>query len=168
MSLWLRSLGKALLGLACAGAVLAAPPRTLAWDDLLPAGQRDDFTSQPMAPSHDYLGEAGPAAPQVLNFDVNKELDGVEVRLPGFIVPLDLIDGRVSELFIVPYFGACIHVPPPPPNQLVYVKLPRAIPVEQTYNALMITGQLHVSTRSTRLAAAAYSMRVDSIEPYKR
>jgi uncharacterized protein len=143
-------------------------PRTVSWDDLLPADERDNYTTQPVAPVHGYLGEAGPAAPQAMQFDVNKELDGAEIRLPGFVVPLDLTDGKVSEFFIVPYFGACIHVPPPPPNQLVYVKLAHAIPIEQTYNALMITGQLHATTRTTRLASAAYTLQLEKIEPYKR
>ena len=56
------------------------------------------------------------------------ELDGLAVRIPGFIVPLDMDEEqRVTELFLVPYYGACLHMPPPPPNQMIYAKLERGI-----------------------------------------
>ena len=89
---------------------------------------RDQQSSAPAAAAHDYLGESGPAAvQQSANAPVNTELDGKQVKIPGFIVPLDVAkDGTVSEFFLVPYFGACIHVPPPPPNQIVYVTTSRA------------------------------------------
>ena len=54
---------------------------------------------------------------------VVKELDGQDVRMPGYLLPLEITDGKVTEFLLVPYVGACIHVPPPPPNQIVHVKL---------------------------------------------
>jgi hypothetical protein len=96
--------------------------RELDWEDLIPAESKNRPPSGTPPPMHDYLGEGGLAAQQVMDFSVNKALDGNNVRLPGFIVPLEVSkEGKVTEFFLVPYVGACIHVPPPPPNQLIYV-----------------------------------------------
>ena len=108
------------------------------------------------------------AAQQPMDFSVNQKLDGVGVRLPGFIVPLDIgKDGLVSEFFLVPYFGACIHVPPPPPNQIVYVKMDKGIALDSIYEAYWVTGRMQVSRKSTQLGAAAYSLTATKIEIYK-
>jgi hypothetical protein len=140
----------------------------LEWDELLPANERAKFAMAPPTAMHDYLGETGPAAQQPMNFSVNKELDGVNVKLPGFIVPLDIgKDGLVSEFFLVPYFGACIHVPPPPPNQIVYVRMQKGIALDSIYEAYWITGQMKIQNKSTRLGAAAYMVAADKVEIYK-
>jgi uncharacterized protein len=155
-----------------AGAALAADPapvRTLEWTDLIPESARADFASGPSTASHGYLGEGGPAAvQQTLNAPVNLELDGKQVKIPGFIVPLDVAkDGTVSEFFLVPYFGACIHVPPPPPNQIVYVTATKGIALDSIYEAYWITGTMKMQNKSTRLGAAAYSLTADKVEIYK-
>src|SRR5690349_8689390 len=104
-----RALLLALLALA---ALAAEPVRTLEWTDLIPESARAEFSAAPPSAAHDYLGESGPAAlQQSVSAPVNPELDGKLVKIPGFIVPLDVAkDGTVSEFFLVPYFGACIHV----------------------------------------------------------
>jgi len=159
------------------GAAFAAEPArpeparvmTLEWTDLIPLSARDQQSSVPPAASHDYLGESGPAAAQQsAHAPVNTELDGKQVKIPGFIVPLDVAkDGTVSEFFLVPYFGACIHVPPPPPNQIVYVTSPRGIALDSIYEAYWITGTMKMQNKSTRLGAAAYSLAADKVEIYK-
>lgn len=140
----------------------------LDWEELLPEAERDNFTPVPPPPTHDYLGEGGMPALQPMSFNVNKELDGLTVKLPGFIVPLDVgKDGMVSEFFLVPYFGACIHVPPPPPNQIVYVKVRKGIALDSIYEAYWVTGRMSVQNKTTRLGAAAYALNADKIEVYK-
>jgi hypothetical protein len=151
---------------------LAAKPAAarvveLDWKQLLPESERRHYSPLPPPPVHDYRGEAGPPAVQVQDFKVNKTLDGTTVRLPGFIVPLDARrDGVVSEFLLVPYFGSCIHVPPPPPNQLVYVTA-RRITLPSIYDAYWITGKLRLQSRTTRLGAAAYELVAEKIEPYQ-
>jgi uncharacterized protein len=104
----------------------------------------------------------------VMDFSVNKQLDGASVKIPGFIVPLDIgKDGLVSEFFLVPYFGACIHVPPPPPNQIVFVKMAKGIALDSIYEAYWITGKMKLSNKTTRLGAAAYSLAGEKVEIYK-
>jgi hypothetical protein len=141
----------------------------LDWEQLLPKDYKGPLgTGGAPAPIHDYLGEAAPAAQQVIDFTVNKDLNGVAARLPGFIVPLDVgKDGVVTEFFLVPYFGACIHVPPPPPNQIVYVRAQHGIALDSIYEAYWITGRMSVQTKSTRLGAAAYQIDADKVEIYK-
>ena len=143
-------------------------PRELDWDELLPKDARAKFAGGPPPPVHDTLGEGGLAAQQVMDFSVNKDLDGAEVKIPGFIVPLDVgKDGLVSEFFLVPYFGACIHVPPPPPNQIVYVRMAKGIALDSIYEAYWISGRMKVVSKSTRLGASAYQLAATNVEIYK-
>lgn len=143
--------------------------QTLEWEELIPEEQRKSFQAGPPPPTHDYLsGEGGLAAQQPMNFDVNTKLEGRNVRIPGFIVPLELdAQGKVTEFFLVPYFGACIHVPPPPPNQMLFVTLTKGIQLDSMYAAYWVTGRLSTKTRQTRLGAAAYTMAATDLEEYK-
>src|SRR5688572_26949432 len=164
-----NALALILVSVMAAAADPVTGARTLEWTDLIPEEARGESSAGPAAAAHDYLGEAGPAAmQQSLNAPVNPELDGKLVKIPGFIVPLDVAkDGTVSEFFLVPYFGACIHVPPPPPNQIVYVTAPKGIALDSIYEAYWITGTMKMQNKSTRLGAAAYSLSADKVEIYK-
>ena len=140
----------------------------LDWRELLPENERSTFTGVAPPPVHDSRGEGGPPAVQVQDFTINKTLDGALVRLPGFIVPLEAVgSGGLQEFLLVPYFGSCIHVPPPPPNQLVYVHTNGRVAIDSIYDAYWITGRLHVQTRNTRLGSAAYELSADKVELYK-
>jgi hypothetical protein len=153
---------------AAAAAAAQGKVLELEWDELLPPSDRAKFAAAPATAAHDYLGEGGPAAQQPMNFNVNQDLDGVNIKLPGFIVPLDIgKDGLVSEFFLVPYFGACIHVPPPPPNQIVYVKMQKGIALDSIYEAYWVIGKMSIQNKSTRLGAAAYMVAADKVEIYK-
>jgi uncharacterized protein len=140
----------------------------LRWDELAP--DRANAFAAPPAPVHDYLsGESGPAAQQSLDFTVNRALEGQTVAIPGFIVPLDLDpSGSLAEFLLVPYVGACIHVPPPPPNQVVLVTLRQHIAPVSPYSAFWVTGRMEVSTTHSALAITAYTLRAESIRPYEQ
>ncbi len=153
---------------------VAPPPapgqaQTIEWEELIPEDERRNFTAGPPPATHDYLsGEGGLAAQQPMNFTVNGKLEGKAVRIPGFIVPLELdAQGKVTEFFLVPYFGACIHVPPPPPNQMLYVTLAKGIQLDSMYAAYWVTGKLSTKQKQTRLGAAAYTMAASDLEEYK-
>ena len=148
--------------------VPAGAARELDWDELLPRDARARFSGGPPPPTHDTLGEDGLAAQQVMDFSVNKALDGALIKIPGFIVPLDVgKDGLVTDFFLVPYFGACIHVPPPPPNQIVHVRISKGIALDSIYEAYWITGRMKVVSKSTRLGASAYQLAASNVEIYK-
>jgi hypothetical protein len=144
------------------------PATTLKWDELLPVQERTGRAMTAPPPQHDYLsGESGPAAQQPLDFAVNAALDGRHIRLPGFIVPLDFDpSGKVSEFLLVPYVGACIHVPPPPPNQVIYVILRTPFAVKSLYSPFWVTGRMQVSTTRSAMAVTAYTVRADDVQPY--
>ncbi len=105
---------------------------------------------------------------------VNIELDGEFVRLPGYALPLDFSGTGVRELLLVPYVGACIHVPPPPPNQIVHAVLENTWEMEGLYEPVWITGRLEARSASPSLSyvdgqadiATGYSMQVTKVEPY--
>lgn len=139
----------------------------LDWKELLPEGERTHFSPIAPPPVHDARGEGGPPAIQAQDFNVNKSLDGATVRLPGFIVPLDAQRSGLSEFLLVPYFGSCIHVPPPPPNQIVYVHTSNRAAVDSIYDAYWITGKLHLQNKATRLGATAYELSAEKIEVYR-
>jgi uncharacterized protein len=137
------------------------------WEELLPPGA-ESGTAQAPPPVHTYLGESGPAAMQTGSAAVNPDIEGLTLRIPGFIVPLDEnAQGLVTEFFLVPYYGACIHVPPPPPNQMVYVKPAKPVLVKDTFNAYWITGIMHVQVRSNHIASSSYLMKVEKVEVYE-
>jgi hypothetical protein len=139
------------------------------WDALLPERERANFNTEPPAPIHDYLGERGAAVRQTGSIAVNNKLGETKVKIPGFVVPLVVNDnGVVSEFFLVPYFGACIHVPPPPPNQIVYVKLAGGgVRLGSEEDAYWVTGILHTQINGTSLAKAAYTLDASRMELYK-
>jgi hypothetical protein len=151
----------------------AAEPRELAWSEMLPA---DAPEAPPPAAMHDLsklaevlASESGPAASQQSDVaPVVPELDGQLVKLPGYIVPLNSSEeGRVTEFLLVPYYGACIHVPPPPPNQIVHVKTELGVLMDNLYQPFWIEGPLQVESISSDIAEAGYQMDASKVYPYQ-
>ena len=89
------------------------------------------------------------------------------MRLPGFIVPLELDDNqRVISFFVVPYFGACLHFPPPPPNQIIYVETSDGLELDNLYDPYLFEGTIVIKTIKNQLGIAAYTMLLDNVDPY--
>ena len=88
-------------------------------------------------------------------------LDGKRVQIGGYVVPLDFDATRVKEFLLVPFVGACIHVPPPPPNQIVYVKAEGGVDVKGTFDPVWVTGTLTVT-------AGVYWSRRGGLQPGRR
>ena len=99
--------------------------------------------------------------------NVRGEIDGKAVRVPGFVVPLEFDDNQViTQFFLVPYFGACIHMPPPPPNQIILVNYSNGLELDALYDPIWISGMLKVSLTENSLGRSAYSMDMHMYEPY--
>ena len=151
----------------------AADVREITWSDLIPPDAPPQVVDP--TPIHDLsqladaLSEAGPAAMQQSPAaPVVKELNGQAVKLPGYIVPLDVTDeGRVVEFLLVPYFGACIHVPPPPSNQIVHVTSELGVLLDALYQPFWVEGQIKVEHVSSELAEVGYQMEADKIYAYE-
>lgn len=153
----------------------AAQVRQLTWDDLVPADAPPPV--YPEMPLHDLaelgdvlLGDAEgiTSMPQATGQPVVQALDGQRVRLPGYIVPLDMDErGRVIEFLLAPFYGACIHVPPPPSNQIVHAVSPLGVPIQELWQPFWIEGAMKVGEISSELAEAGYHIRAEKILPYE-
>ena len=95
-------------------------------------------------------------------------LEGQRVRLPGFVVPLEMDATKIDQFLLVPYYGACIHVPPPPANQTVHVVTRKGKAFEgQLFDVVWVTGTMRVERLSSELAEAGYRLEDASVVPYE-
>jgi hypothetical protein len=99
--------------------------------------------------------------------DTLRSLERRLVRLAGYVVPLEDFQERAKEFLLVPYFGACVHLPPPPPNQLVYVTLQSSTRIS-TMEPVWIEGTLEVITYKSIYGVAGFRMKADRIVPYEK
>jgi hypothetical protein len=95
---------------------------------------------------------------------VVESLDGKRVRIGGYVVPLDFDATSVKDFLLVPFVGACIHVPPPPPNQIIYVKIEKGFDVQGSFDPVYVTGTLKVLAAFTGLAETGYSLDAERVE----
>ena len=94
--------------------------------------------------------------------------DGKAIRIPGFIVPLEQNeDKEVTRFFIVPYFGACLHMPPPPPNQILYVESEQGITLENLYDPYWFEGVVSIEQKVDAMGTSAYSLSLDNYALYE-
>lgn len=104
----------------------------------------------------------------LVSTNVVTEYDGKSIRIPGFVVPLESANERmVTEFFIVPYFGACLHMPPPPPNQIIHVVVKEGIELENLYDPFWFEGRLALKTIETETGMSAYAMTLHQAIPYQ-
>lgn len=117
---------------------------------------------------------------QLMNSAVNTDLNGRQVTISGYLLPLDLSNNKIKDFLLVPYVGACIHVPPPPPNQIIHAvsEVPTRYKVDklyELYEPVTVTGKLEVQSLSKDLflldgssnVTIGYSIAIEKIEDYK-
>ncbi|OLQ85091.1 hypothetical protein BIY21_19535 [Vibrio ponticus] len=144
-------------------AVVSEDTLTLDWIDLIPESERNQFDAMGMPMVSDH---SGGAMQQSKVGTVRQELNGSKVKIPGFVIPLEGDDEKITEFLLVPYFGACIHVPPPPPNQIIYVKFPSGAPIQQLWDVIYVIGTLKTETLNHELAETAYLIEGTEIAEY--
>lgn len=99
---------------------------------------------------------------------VKDELKGKQVKLAGFIVPLEFSEAnKLTEFFLVPYFGACMHLPPPPPNQIIHVTSKQGIHFDDIYSPYWLSGELDIKRTQHEVADSAYAMQVKEVVIYE-
>jgi len=150
----------------------AETTRQLAWSDLMPAGESEvleKLMREHMERAATIReGSAADEMVQVGTFNVVESLDGVRVRMPGFVIPFSFNkENAYSEFLLVPYAGACIHSPPPPPNQIVYVRADAPVTVESIWDPVWVEGELRTQAHEDELGDAAYTLRLDQLEAYQ-
>ena len=145
-------------------------PKQLRWDDLVPKGwsPMDEYRK-----AHPMLEGDSPEGMQAMrdiwdNAPTLKTLDGQSVKLPGYVVPLDAVQDAMREFLLVPYFGACIHSPPPPANQIVYVVPATPAKGLRAMEVVWVTGVMTAKKGDSMMGASGYRIERASIEPYKR
>ena len=99
--------------------------------------------------------------------DTLRKLDGKRVRVPGFIVPLDDADEEGAEFLLVPYYGACVHTPPPPPNQMAFVQMMSKKPVKLAlFDAIWMEGTLRVTNYDSPYGQVGFQIEGLTMKPY--
>ncbi len=166
-----RDLLRTLAALGAIAPLVVAPVRAsdtpieLEWDDLIP--ESEDFQMPEIMSGLVEHGQMSTPPPQSTTADVTKKYNGKTVRIPGYVVPLDFSGSGVTSLLLVPYVGACIHVPPPPPNQLVFVTTDQPYEFEGLFEAVWVTGVFSSGVSKTELADVGYTITEGAIEQYQ-
>jgi hypothetical protein len=143
----------------------------LAWVDLLPPGEPERIAQlQQMRALQTGFSHFGvEAMPQIKTFNVVEELEGQHVRLGGYVLPFDFgANNEISRFLLVPYVGACIHVPPPPPNQLVYVTTSEPVEITGLWDPVFAEGIMRTRTHENELGDTAYTLELIALHPYRR
>ncbi len=97
---------------------------------------------------------------------VMPELNNKKIKIPGFVVPVKIEGDKTTEFFIVPYFGACIHYPPPPPNQTIFAVYKPGFSLEEIYEPFYFSGLLTTSIKEDDLATSAYHLMIGKVDAY--
>ncbi|MCG7965804.1 MAG: DUF3299 domain-containing protein [Candidatus Thiodiazotropha taylori] len=156
------------------GPIQAETAQELEWDAMIPEDYRPDKIMNQFGDISE-LDDNDPRAQKIMDeleaawkvAPVVESLDGKRVKIPGFVVPIEGDGKKLSEFLLVPYYGACIHVPPPPANQTVYVKVPkRDAKIRQAFDTVWVTGVLSAKSFDSDLATAGYQLQAEEVAPY--
>jgi uncharacterized protein len=148
--------------------------KEVAWDALLPPDWDPMRVLKGL--NMDQLSDADPRAMEALDklreewnkAPANPSMNGARIRIPGFVVPLENQRNQITEFLLVPYFGACIHVPPPPANQLIHVFPSKPLKEIQTMQAVWVSGTMENIAADTSMGRAGYRMKAEIVTPYKK
>lgn len=149
------------------GRAVAQDAADLSWQDLIPAGNGEslDRLDADGYVQHEEI-ELLSGFSQPLGTGVVEDLNNKRVRLPGFMVPVVMTAEGVTSFILVPYMGACVHVPPPPPNQIVFVTSPTPYQRGTLFSAVRVTGFLETHTVDTDVAQVGYVLDAEQIEAF--
>ncbi len=148
----------------------------LRWDDLVPKGWdpmkqlKDRGIANPAA-----LQDSDPKAMDLMralreawdNAPTEPQLDGARVKLPGYVVPLEDEQAGLTEFLLVPYFGACVHTPPPPANQIVLVVPAKPAAGFRSMDTVWVSGVLKAKRGDSPMGASGYRLEAAQVERYK-
>jgi hypothetical protein len=149
-----------------------APVRTIGWEALVPADW--DPMKDLKGLNLSILSDADPRAAAALtklreawdNAPINNAMIGQLVRLPGYLVPLEETKEGIKEFLLVPYFGACIHSPPPPANQIVHVLPKTAAKGLRSMDTVWVTGVLAAVRTDSYMGVSGYRIEATQVAPY--
>jgi hypothetical protein len=151
----------------------AEPWPELKWESMVPKGW--DPSAQFKSLDLSKLQDSDPRAMEALdllkrewdNAPAEPSLNGQRIRIAGFALPLERQGDKVTEFLIVPYFGACIHTPPPPANQIIHAKSAKPLAGVKMMVPIWTYGTLAVERGETTWGVAGYRLAVDKVTPYE-
>ena len=166
---------------ACAAAALAplaaraAQFREITWTELVPAGWDPAKDLQGLNAGAGGLQDTDPRAKELMdklreiwdNAPTVAAMNGIDAKLPGYLVPLEEGKQGIREFLLVPYFGACIHTPPPPSNQILLGRADKPFTGLRTMEAVWVYGRLEIERAPSSMGVAGYTMRVAKVEKYR-
>lgn len=148
----------------------------ISWDDLIPQGwdPSSEFADL-IEQGAEAWEDTDPRAKELYarlrkvwdSAPVVPEMAGKNVRLPGYVVALEEGKDGLREMLLVPNFGACIHTPPPPANQIIHVRLPKPAKGYESLDAVWITGKLEVKRNDSEMGVSGYAITAEKIEKYR-
>jgi hypothetical protein len=155
------------------GASVSGAARTIGWEQLIPAGW--DPYKDLKALNLDTLKDNDPKAEEALkkmrqmwdNAPINPLILGQSVRLPGYVVPLEDLATGIKEFLLVPYFGACVHSPPPPANQIVHVLLDKPAKNLRLMDVVWVSGPMSGTKTDSHMGVASYRIDAKAVTPYQ-
>jgi len=148
--------------------------RETRWYELVPAGWDPNQQARQIRQGMRDLPDSDPRAVAMLkklrdlwnDAPINASLDGAAVRIPGYVVPLEESSRGLKEFLLVPYFGACVHSPPPPSNQIIHVRLKRPVPGVHAMDVVWISGEIHGEHGASSMGPSSYAMNAIAVAPY--
>lgn len=151
----------------------AAEYREIQWDALVPKDW--DPLKRFRDKNLDALDDSDPKVLEMMrelratwdNAPTVAKMDGAAVKLPGYLVPLEQSRGELKEFLLVPYFGACIHTPPPPANQIVHVVAVPPVKGFQSMDAVWVSGTLKTLRQGSAMGMSGYRMQAVKVAAYE-
>lgn len=169
---WVQMLAVGLLA-ASSPWLHAADFAPIDWDDLMPAdwdptGDFADLQALADVPDTDprvvklyeQMRKVWDSAPTVA------ALQGRNIKIPGFVVPLEGDRQGMSEFLLVPYFGACIHSPPPPANQIIHVTSAKPVRGFESMSAVWVSGLLSLKRSTSEMGSSGYQLQAHKVQAY--
>ncbi len=153
------------------GLAKADESNRIEWEELVPESLRSraleiEESIFKFNPDHSSQPKAGSFSQFSMN-ETRPELNGKQVKITGFVVPLEFDMTYVNEFLLAPYMGACIHVPPPPANQIILVKSQKKVKIDDIYYPITFNGELTIEASETSLAETAYSLKATDFKVEK-
>jgi hypothetical protein len=153
---------------------LPAGVTEIEWDSLIPEDYRPEKILEKF--DIDNLSDDDPRADELQKelqalwdqAPVRPEMDGQSVKIPGFVVPVETDAEETTGFLLVPYYGACIHVPPPPANQTIYVVTEKGKGTRpKTFDVVWVSGDMSVQRIENDVAEAGYTLYANEVTPYE-
>jgi len=177
--LWILTIGM----LCLSPSSYAKDPKSIMWEELVPEGWNpnsvfDKYTDEEFSTMSDeqYFILQQEAQAMLQEAPTVESLNNQNVKIPGFLLPLEFDETTIKEFLLVPYFGACVHTPPPPANQIIHGKIDKGFAVEKMFEPVLISGKLKTIRSEQTLGEAGvalslnvetgYTMEVLEVEPY--